>query len=206
MKKIYLFLLCVSVFAISANAQVTIGSTAAPVQGAVLELKSDTLGFLPPRVVLVALNDPAPIAGEKHVEGMVVYNLPVNLPEGLYYNDGTKWVRLSIASKITEKWFYMPSIVIPIPDSYPSETLTINLYEKFLEQLSADLTSTGVVSNGAPAIVLSTVPAATELNYYVTKYDQVFQIDGIDEYGTMTYKVLEPATDETILNIVFVEK
>jgi len=214
MKKNLLFLLFVSIFAISANAQVTIGSQDAPTAGAILELKSTELGFLPPRVPLTKLSQAAPLPA--HVEGMVVYNTTVSLPDtlqvGLYYNNGHRWVRLSTTSSFTENWFYMPSIVFDTSTQTPADqTLTMDLYAKFKEQLN-DVTNTNTGTNlvknsSAPTKVLSTIPAATDLNYYITAYDPaVFQIISISDSGVLTYRVLATATDETILNIVFVEK
>jgi len=74
-------------------------STSAPNSNANLELASTNKGFLPNRVMLTAINIAAPLTA--HVEGMVVYNTntagipPNNVSPGLYYNDGTKWVRLT---------------------------------------------------------------------------------------------------------------
>ena len=206
MKKIYLFLLFVFVFAINARTQVKIGGLDNPERGAVLELQSDTLGFLPTRVTLVSLNLPDPIP--VHVEGLVVYNmagnLQNNLQEGLYYNTGTRWVRLHTSPPFTVSWFYMPSIAIDISTT-PTATHTVNLYTEFVKQLNS---TPGVeASAGAPTKVLSTIPAATDLYYYVTAYDPtVFQNISITAAGLMTYEVIGAATDETFMNIVFVEK
>ena len=215
MKKIYLFLLFVSVFAINANAQVTIGSSDVPERGTVLELKSDTLGFLPTRVALVSLSNPDLNPIKVNVDGMVVYNLTTDLGEGLqpglYCNDGTRWMRLSTSS-FKENWFYMPSIVVEIIPTPENEAdLTIDLYGEFLKQLGDDQNTKVVASTGtpnAPPKVLSTVPAATDLYYYITDYDDnVFDIKSISDGGLMTYRIKdEPATDATFLNIVFVEK
>ena len=216
MKKIYLFLLCVSVFAISANAQVTIGSQDAPAEGALLELKSSNLGFLPPRVALTSLSDFAPLPGSP-VDGMVVFNttlnLDANLQPGLYYNQDGRWVRLyTSSSAIKESWLYMPSIVFDTSTPTPAgSSLTKDLYLHFKEQLndvSNTNTSTSIIpSDGAPTQALASVPGPEDLYYYVTAHDpNVFEILSISATGVLTYRVLAPGTDETILNIVFVEK
>ena len=208
MKKILFLSFFVFILAIETNAQVTIGSTDAPTKGAVLELKSDTLGFLPPRVNLVSLTAPKPLPAP--VEGMVVYNLTVSakdtLQAGLYYNTGKRWVRLSVTPSFSRNWFYMPSIVFDT--SNPSDTeLQVDLYQKFKEQLNDGSNTNMGVSDGAPAPVLSTIPGPEDLYYYVTAYDSsVFDIISISKTGVMTYKVTDNATDETFINIVFVEK
>lgn len=69
---------------------------------ALLELRStsDTGGLLLDTVALSALDLAAPFAS--HVSGMLVYNSatsasdPENIYPGMYYNDGAKWVRMSI--------------------------------------------------------------------------------------------------------------
>jgi len=95
-KKSFIFLLVIFI-AITTKAQVTIGSLDAPAKGAVLELKSDSLGLLLTRVALSKLNLPDPLSA--HVKGMVVYNtttdLANNLQPGLYYDDGTQWISVS---------------------------------------------------------------------------------------------------------------
>ena len=204
MKKISLLLIVVSFFVINTKAQVTIGSQDAPTAGAVLELKSANLGFLPTRVALVNPSDHSPLPS--HVQGMVVFNTSTtsdSLKVGLYYNNGSKWISLSAEPFTKEKWFYMPSIYF---DTSTDGTYTKNLYQEFVTQLS---TSGGLVkpSAGAPAKVLATVPKETDLYYYVTAYDnKVFSDIAIDANGTMSYKIIGQASDSTFLNIVFVEK
>jgi len=201
MKKNFYLLIFVSIFAISARAQVTIGSIDAPHRGAVLELKSDTLGFLPPRVALskLSLPDPLPI----HVQGMVIFNTTDNPSEmlytGLYYNSGADWVRLSTTSSEMEKWFYMPSVVF---ETSQTGTFTKDLYQEFKDQFIAPKAK----NNGAPASVAN-VPKATDLYYYITDYDDsVFKNVSIDANGKMTYDIIGTASDATFLNIVFVIK
>lgn len=81
--------------------QVTIGSISEPDSNALLDLKetaegTSNKGLLLPRVKLVSLDNPSPLSS--HIEGMIVYNiLDINiLPTGLYFNNGTKWVPLSL--------------------------------------------------------------------------------------------------------------
>jgi len=209
MKKIYFLLFVMSVFAIKAEAQVLIGGITEPDPDAILELRSDTLGFLPTRVALSQPSLSTPLS--VHVRGMVVFNTnPTDsLRVGLYYNDGTRWVRLSTDAEIglvggsAQKWFYMPSIPIDV-----STGGTINLYDECKAQLN-DAGELVIHSTGAPARVLSVLPKATDLYYYVTGYDKtVFGTITIDANGKMTYTIKPGATvtDATYMNIVFVEK
>ena len=211
MKQTLYLLFFVCIFAMKTNAQVIIGSTKNPEPGAILELKSTELGFLPTRVELSKLSLPNPLPA--HVEGMVIYNLTVStsdtLQAGFYYNTGKRWVRLSTAPSFSQSWFYMPSIAFDASAATPAgdPSLTVDLYGEFKKQLS-DAKNTDVVSSaGAPNVALSTIPAATDLNYYVTAYDkEVFKIESISASGLMTYRILDTATDATFINIVFVEK
>ena len=212
MKKIFFLLFFVSIFAINANAQVTIGSQDPPAAGAVLELKSTNLGFLPTRVALVNPSDPSPLPG--HVQGMVVFNTtPIppatsdSLKVGLYYNTGSKWVRLTTDPFTKENWFYMPSIFF---DTSTNGSYTKDLYKAFVDQLNTNSGAAGsfvVSSAGAPTKALATVPKATDLYYYVTAYDdKVFSNITLQADGKMNYDIIGQASDSTYLNIVFVEK
>jgi hypothetical protein len=188
------------VYSIGANSQVTIGSLDEPERGAILDLKSSTMGFLPPRVPLEKINLPNPLP--THVEGMVVYNLTVNksetLKNGLYYNTGAKWVRLSTPPPFLEGWFYMPSVVF---DTSVNKTgATKDLYQEYINQFD----SPKVKNLNAPAFSL---PNATDLDYYILDYDiSVFNNVSVNDTGLMTYDIIGTATDETFINIVFVEK
>jgi len=206
MKRICYLVFFVFIIVMSARAQVTIGSLDVPKQGAVLELKSDSLGFLPPRVELSKLSLPDPLP--MHVEGMVVYNTTNNpadtLQAGLYYNTGIRWMRLSTTPYNAERWFYMPSIVFDTSNT--GQGLTKNLYQECKNQLNSS-GSLVKSSKDAPEKVLATMPAATDLYYYVTGYDdKVFDKISIDANGVMTYDIIGTASDSTYINIVFVEK
>jgi len=202
MKKIlYLLIIIVSFCTINAHAQVTIGSLDDPQEGAVLELKSDTLGFLPPRVALSQLSLPDPLS--VHVQGMVVFNTTDNaadtLQAGLYYNSGSQWVRLSTVPFSMQSWFYMPSVLFDT--SLTGTGLTKDLYEEYKDQF----TSPKATSDGAPS--LFTLPQATDLYYYILDYDDaVFDHVSVNDSGLMTYDVISSATEATFLNIVFVTK
>ena len=208
MKKISLLLIVVSFFVINTKAQVMIGSQEAPTAGAVLELKSANLGFLPTRVALVNPSNPSPLPG--HVQGMVVFNTTTSsdsLKLGLYYNTGSKWVNLTAEPYTKEKWFYMPSIYF---DTSTNGSYSKELYQEFVKQLNTNSGAAGslvINSTGAPAKVLATVPKASDLYYYVSAYDNlVFSNIAIDANGKMTYDIISQASDSTFLNIVFVEK
>lgn len=206
MKKIFLLFIITfsSVFAASINAQVTIGSNAEPNANAVLDLQSSTKGLLLPRLALTRTDNAAPLSA--HTAGMTVYNTATSddsvpfeyyVSPGLYYNDGTKWVRLPMGYT---NWFYMPSVAFDT--SISATGLTKNLYTLYYNQFHTPL----VKSTGAPASV-PYIPAATDLYYYITDYDtNVFRNVSINASGVMTYDVNATATDCSFINIVFVLK
>ncbi|MDU1891834.1 MAG: tail fiber domain-containing protein [Dysgonomonas sp.] len=76
--------------------QVTIGSGKTPASSAVLELDTDALGLLLPRVALSSTTVYTLNGEATHVKGMLVYNTATagDVKPGIYYNDGAKWVRL----------------------------------------------------------------------------------------------------------------
>ena len=81
-------------FSINVLAQTGIG-TASPHPSAKLEVASDRLGFLPPRIALTSTNSSSPI--NSPATGLVIFNTatagtsPNNVLPGYYYWDGTKW-------------------------------------------------------------------------------------------------------------------
>jgi hypothetical protein len=108
MMKIQLLFLCMSTLT-NLQAQVTIGASEAPAQGALLQLKdipnaspgamNATKGLLLPRVALVNDTVLAPMfpgatdADKREHAGLIVYNLTTNtsLKEGLMLWDGQTW-------------------------------------------------------------------------------------------------------------------
>lgn len=230
MKKFFLLVMLVmatsSVFHL--QAQVTVGSNAEPNAGAVLDLISGgNKGLLLPRVALTSTRVFGPLISTdgvvysnftNHTAGMTVYNTATNntdlgyeVSPGYYYNDGTKWVRLP--QRYTN-WFFMPSV--SFDTSTTGTGRTANLYDLYLEQFTGRVTTNGVISStptgrfvasvGAPSTV-PYVPAATDLFYYVTYYDNtVFSGISITANGVMTYNVIGNATDCSFINILFVLK
>jgi hypothetical protein len=206
MKKLFLlFAITLTVITTSGiKAQVTIGSNAEPDINAVLDLQSASKGLLLPRVALTATNNPSPTSA--HTAGLTVYNTATSPVEvafeyyvspGLYYNDGTKWIRMALGSS---NWFYMPSVSFNTTVS--GTGLTKNLYNLYYTQFHTPM----VKSTGAPASV-PYIPAATDFYYYITEYDtNVFSNISINANGVMTYDVIGSANDCSYINIVFVLK
>lgn len=205
------------------NAQVTVGSNIPPEKAALLDLKTQTGdagtntstrgGLLLPRVALNNLNelnifetinptDPDYTQQKLKHTGLTVYNTEVNVAQsiekGIYVWDGEKWDKANSSKEIN--FFYMPSIVI---DTRTPGTFTVNLHQKYLEQFQFP----AVRSTGAP-VSIPFYMQPEDLYYYVTDYDQnVFNNVTVNEFGIMTYDVVQPAVDGTsFMNIVFVIK
>jgi hypothetical protein len=224
MKKIIFFLIVLVLFVGKAQAQVTVGSNIEPNSNALLDLKetgnatagTSTKGLLLPRVALVATTNPAPLSA--HVEGMTVYNTatsgggnPGAVTPGFYYNDGTKWVRISFG---TENWFYMPSIAIDVTTSGTfSRDLYLEYRKQFEDTRDGETPANSLIagtplktSPGAPN-PFTKIYAANELYYYVIGYDATvfsFPASPITADGVLTYTVeANNVTGATFMNIVF---
>ena len=88
-----------------ADAQMKIGDNASVIHpDAILELQVSNKGLLLPRVALTSTTSPAPLGS--FVNGMVVFDtVTVNdVTPGIYYCDGTKWLRLSTSTTSTGGW------------------------------------------------------------------------------------------------------
>jgi hypothetical protein len=196
---------------ITASAQVTIGSDATPDHRAILDLKGSNKAFLPPRVALDSIKGATPVgntAGD-HTAGLVVYNTTTNqskgLIPGLYYNDGSRWVRLN-----APQWFYMPSI--PLPVTVKAGSYTINLWEEYKKQFDHTMTGNHIIaSSGAPDNPQPAVYQVGELYYYVTGYDdKAFKnvaLTGANGH-ILSYEIngTSIVSDSTFMNIVLVVK
>ncbi|MFN5422630.1 MAG: hypothetical protein ACK5AO_05135 [bacterium] len=74
--------------------QVKIGDNPRSINAdAVLEIESSNKGVLLPRIALKSISIAAPL--KNFIQGMIVYNTTTNteLTPGLYYCDGTKWIK-----------------------------------------------------------------------------------------------------------------
>lgn len=97
-KQNYLLLLLVCILGScpSVVSQIKIGENPKSINAdAILEIESVNKGFLLPRISLVSTTISAPL--KKFTSGMVVYNTSNSndLTPGLYYCDGTKWIKAS---------------------------------------------------------------------------------------------------------------
>ncbi len=88
------------------NAQLKVGTNPSTINpNAAVEIESTNKGLLLPRLTLTATNNFSPL--NAFVMGMFVYNTatsgtaPNNVTPGIYYCDGTKWVRLDAGSALT---------------------------------------------------------------------------------------------------------
>ncbi|WP_060875644.1 hypothetical protein [Myroides odoratus] len=105
MKNLFSFLL---IFFLTNNmfSQVTIGSSFAPNNDALLDLKtnlddSSSKGLLLPRVALLSKKLATPLT--THVNGMFVYNtsnINSEIFPGCYYNNGVEWIRVGNSDNI----------------------------------------------------------------------------------------------------------
>jgi hypothetical protein len=102
MKNLKILLFTISFFPLAGivNAQsVGINSDgSSPDASAMLDIKSTTKGFLPPRIALTAINSASPVTTP--AAGLLVYNTatagtaPNNVVPGYYYWNGTAWMVL----------------------------------------------------------------------------------------------------------------
>jgi hypothetical protein len=170
----------------------------------VLDIQSDNKGVLLPRIALTRTDSPAPLS--QHVAGMTVYNTATSAPSvpfeyyvspGLYYNDGSKWVRMPLGYT---NWFYMPSV--SFNTSVVGTGFTKDLYDLYKSQFQAP-----VVKSPSAPVSVPYLPGPTDVYYYITYYDPaVFANVSINDNGVMTYDVISAASDCSYINIIFVLK
>jgi len=193
------------------KSQVTIGSQYAPNGNSLLDLRqnsdsSSTKGLLLPRVSLANTTSKIPLSA--HEKGMLVYNTNDNpagingadgVTPGVYYNDGSQWVKVN-----EPQWFYMPSFDLPITLPPGTET-TVDLYAEYFRQFTKGVNNTQFVSSNTAETQMGILYTADELEYYVTAYTGgAIQIISISPTGVMDYKVLSndvPAG--SYINVIF---
>jgi hypothetical protein len=97
--KLLIFILVLPFLGIAQQVIITDdASYTSPASGAMLDVKSTTKGFMPPRVALTSLTSASPVTSP--VAGLLVYNTattgtaPNNVLPGIYFWNGTIWTRL----------------------------------------------------------------------------------------------------------------
>ena len=106
-KKNYVTVLLLSLFAITTNAQVGIGTTT-PNASSNLDIVSTNRGLLIPRIVLTATNVAAPITTP--ATSLLIYNTATAgagltaVTPGYYYWSGLQWERLQSGASPTTGW------------------------------------------------------------------------------------------------------
>ena len=203
--KFFLLFFVTLALSVGVNAQVTIGSIEIPDSNALLDLRESvttTKGVLPPRVALISTGSISPMSNSV-TTGMTVFNTSTqnDVKPGYYYYNGVKWVRLATEEK--SKFFYMPSIVLPVDPTDPANSggiFTIDLYTKYYAQFNTP------ESKNLGASVSLPVYANNELNYYITYYDHaVFNTVTVDNNGVLKYSLVSnpSITEKSYMNIVF---
>ncbi len=99
-----------------ASAQVKIGANPTSIDASsLLELESSTQGVVFPRITLSSTTT-ATLVGGTHVQGMTVYNTANtgDVTEGLYTNDGFKWVKVGASGTWAVTSKFRKVTVLPI--------------------------------------------------------------------------------------------
>lgn len=116
--------------------------TVNPDSSALLEVKSENKGFLPPRVILIADNNPSPIS--KPAQGLLVYNIvnagasPQNVYPGYYFWNGSKWTSLeNRCSNVGEMQYWNGSGWSSTPIGSQHLTMKIRLILMLVVQMLA---------------------------------------------------------------------
>jgi len=199
----------------SANAQVTIGEIDEP--KATLDVRGrandPTMpdGILAPRLTGNQLAEKEATTYGDAQNGELLYvteaaslinqvGKTVNVKSsGFYYYDAPNSIWVALAKEKPE-WFYMPQSLINVEIGTEK---TIDLFAAY----NASLTST-VNSAGSSNFSIFR-PALTEADYYyyVVGYDtNIFENISISVAGVMTYDIIDEATEDSFINIVFVRK
>ena len=152
-------LLCIFLlFLLTTNAQVTIGSSQKPLEGALLQLKENEnidvnsfRGLGMPRVELEAIEKLDPcipsdelVEGDKNIHvGLMVYNMtdkpPIGLCPGLHVWNGDKWIRLHGTCGIDPSLINAPNCYIVQPGGVSEEIPIAKAY--LVSEERSDLTA-----------------------------------------------------------------
>ncbi|MCX6306700.1 MAG: hypothetical protein NT040_17170 [Bacteroidetes bacterium] len=133
MKKFYLLAAILILTVARTTAQVGINAdNSAPDNSAILDVKSTSKGFLPPRVALTAANVASPVTAP--ATGLFVYNTsisgtaPNNVIPGYYYWNGTRWMAALVPQGTTagDMLFWNGTQWAKLPIGLEGEVLTLS--------------------------------------------------------------------------------
>lgn len=105
---------------------------AAPDNSAMLDVKSNTKGFLPPRVALTAVNVASPVTTPAN--GLLVYNTatagtaPNNVVPGNYYWNGTRWIAVTppVGTSAGDMLYWNGTQWVRVPVGTTGQVLLLN--------------------------------------------------------------------------------
>ncbi|MGN6495312.1 MAG: hypothetical protein ACTHLE_25220 [Agriterribacter sp.] len=145
---------------LSSQAQLKIGNNPTSIHpDAILELQSNSKGLLLPRVALRSTTSPAPLTG--FVNGMLVYDTATagDVTPGVYYCDGSKWVRVSAATTSPNAWNLTGN-----SDTRPAENFIGTTDNKPLIVKTNDAERLRITRNGKVGIGTSRPDATLHVN------------------------------------------
>ncbi len=154
MRKLLLFIAFVLLNSSAAFSQAAINTDGAnPDNSAMLDVKSTTKGFLPPRVALTAVNAAAPVTSP--ATGLLVYNTttagtsPNNVVPGNYYWNGTRWIAVTppLGTSAGDMLYWNGTQWVRVPVGTNGQVL----------QLSGAVPTWGASASTAPIVNTNTV-------------------------------------------------
>ncbi len=164
MKKIISIIALFLLFCSALFAQVAINSDGSTYDNsAMLDVKSTTKGFLPPRVSLTAINAASPITTP--ATGLLVYNTatagtaPNNVVPGNYYWNGTQWVPVTApkGTNAGDMLYWNGTQWDKIPTGITGQTLMLNGSVPTWGMGGTTITCPNVITN--PVVNISSISA-----------------------------------------------
>lgn len=219
MKKIFIITFGILFHVLTTNAQVGINTTEPK---ASLDIQAQNLdgttaeGLIVPRLTLAQLKGKDPKYGADQT-GALVYVTNVTggtttktarvTDIGYYSFNGTIWIGMTPDQSL--RFFYMPSIVLPLSTTDPAHQngiFTIDLHAEHAKQFGlTDNTSSKASADIADARI--TPLPTSSFHYLVTYYDNtVFTDVKVATDGKLKYKLINDGaniSDKTFMNIIF---
>jgi len=133
MRNFYLLIAFVLLYSSAVFSQAAINTDGAnPDNSAMLDVKSTTKGFLPPRVALTAVNVASPVTSP--ATGLLVFNTatagtaPNNVVPGNYYWNGTRWIAVTppVGTSAGDMLYWNGTQWVRVPVGTTGQALLLN--------------------------------------------------------------------------------